>query len=444
VVSIVGYYLLSKIEIDNYKTMLKNMINQFDSTYENLSNIDKTIKDIHKKTGVRVTIIGFDGDVKYESNRKIEGMGSHMNRPELLLSNAKKFGSSIRHSKSVDKDLLYVAKRTDKFYIRMAYPLKGIYDKFFRFWIYAVVIFLGVMVLAFWITYKINIRVAYDLRKIKEGLDSIIDKKYDTIFEGEKCCEEFDVISKQINRVSKRLDKRNRQKIKHTRRLKELNKQQGDIISAISHEFKNPVAAIVGYASTIREDKDLSQDIQNRFLDKVIKNAQKISYMIDRLSMAIKLENDNFKLNLKSFDIKDTLNDVKETLIQKYKNAEILIDVPSTTITADEVMFENLLINLIENAIKYSDDEVVVRLENDILKVIDKGVGINQEDIEKVTKRFYRVESLEWDNSIGVGLYIVKYILKLHKIELIIKSEPEVGSQFCFDIGILKKDSTDK
>ncbi len=410
------------------------MINQFDTTYKSLPNIDKAIKLINKKTGVRVTLIAFDGGVKYESNREIKGMGNHIKRPEIILSNRENFGSSVRHSKSIDKDLLYVAKKTDNYYVRMAYPLKNIKEKFFRFWIYAILIFLTAMILAFWITLKINAKVSYDLQKIKEGLDSIIDKKYDTIFDGAKCCKEFDIIAKQINRVSKRLEKRNRQKNKHTRKLKELNKQQGDIISAISHEFKNPVAAIMGYASTVLEDSDLSQNIRDKFLDKVIKNAQKISYMIDRLSMAIKLENDNFTPNITSFDILDTLNYAKDILLQKYKNREIKIDVLNTKISADEVMFENLFINLLENALKYSEDEVVIRLEDGTVKVMDKGVGISEEDIENLTKRFFRVEKLSWDNSIGVGLYIVKYILKFHNTTLHVRSKLGVGSTFSFSV----------
>lgn len=414
--------------------MLQNMINQFDTTYKSLPNIDKAIKLINKKTGVRVTLIAFDGGVKYESNREIKGMGNHIKRPEIILSNRENFGSSVRHSKSIDKDLLYVAKKTDNYYVRMAYPLKNIKEKFFRFWIYAILIFLTAMILAFWITLKINAKVSYDLQKIKEGLDSIIDKKYDTIFDGAKCCKEFDIIAKQINRVSKRLEKRNRQKNKHTRKLKELNKQQGDIISAISHEFKNPVAAIMGYASTVLEDSDLSQNIRDKFLDKVIKNAQKISYMIDRLSMAIKLENDNFTPNITSFDILDTLNYAKDILLQKYKNREIKIDVLNTKISADEVMFENLFINLLENALKYSEDEVVIRLEDGTVKVMDKGVGISEEDIENLTKRFFRVEKLSWDNSIGVGLYIVKYILKFHNTTLHVRSKLGVGSTFSFSV----------
>jgi len=437
IASVSGYYLLDKIEINNHKTMLKSMIDQFEVTYKNLPNINETIKKIHKKTRVRITIIGFDGVVKYESNRAIKGMNNHANRPEILLCNTQEFGSSTRHSASIDADLLYVAKKSDKFYIRMAYPLKSINEKFLTFWIYAIFMFLVAMILSLWVTLKINLRIAKDLEDIKDGLDSIIAKRYDTIFDAKKCCVEFDIIAKQINRVSKKLEKRNRQKIKHTHKLKELNKQQGDIISAISHEFKNPVAAIMGYASSVREDADLSKNIRDKFLDKVIKNAQKISYMIDRLSMAIKLESNSLKPKYSTFDIRQVISEARDILLQKYKDRDIIVEVENLEIKADKVMFENLFVNLMENALKYSEEDIHVGLKEGFINVSDKGIGINEDDIAKLTKRFYRVDTLTWDNSIGVGLYIVKYILKLHGISLMIKSKIGAGSEFSFDISCI-------
>jgi signal transduction histidine kinase len=433
-ISVSGYYLLDKIEISNHKIMLQNMISQFEITYKHLSDINKSIKDIHKKTRVRITIIDFNGVVLFESNRAIKGMENHITRPEILLSNTQDFGSGIRHSASIGADLLYVAQKSDGFYIRMAYPLKSINERFLKFWVYEILLFLTAMILSFWIALKINTRMAKDLDAIKDGLDSIIAKKYDTIFDAKKSCVEFDIIAKQINRVSKRLEKRNRQKIKHTHKLKELNKQQGDIISAISHEFKNPVAAIMGYASSVREDEELSKDIRDKFLDKVLKNAQKISYMIDRLSMAIKLESNSLELKYLTFDIRQVIEEAKDILLQKYKDRDIVIEVATKEVRADKVMFENLFVNLMENALKYSEEDIHVRLENTCIKVVDKGIGINEVDITKLTKRFYRVDTLTWDNSMGVGLYIVKYILKLHGINLVIKSNERVGSEFCFDI----------
>jgi len=152
----------------------------------------------------------------------------------------------------------------------------------------------------------------------------------------------------------------------------------------------------------------------------------------------VKLENENFKPLIGEFSLLRVLEEVKENLLQKYKNREIVIDLADTKIKADREMFENLFTNLIENALKYSEEKVTIRLIDNKIEIIDKGIGINEENIKNITKRFFRVDSLSWDNSIGVGLYIVKYILKLHNCSLEIESTPNEGSKFWFDISSLR------
>ncbi len=444
VTAISGYFLLKKIEINNHKTMLVNMIDQFSIQHAQHSDIDSVIKKIREKTGVRVTLINSEGVVEHESNRKTAGMENHLNRPEIIAALAGNIGSSVRYSESVDRDFLYVAKRTEAGFVRMAYALESIQAKFFKFWLKAMVLFALAMMLAFWLALRINQKITNDLKRIKTSLENLLNKNYDVDFEGVSCCQEFDAISKQIDKVSQKLEKRDRQKAKYTKNLKLLSKKQGDIISAISHEFKNPVAAIMGYTQTVKEDTDLSPQIRDRFLDKVLKNAQKITSMIDRLSLAIKLENDTFSPEYTLFDMRALAQDVKETLSYKYPDREIVLEIEPLTLKADRGMFDNLLTNLIENALKYSEDEVVVKTKNGRLEVIDKGIGISSEDMENITKRFFRVDSLSWDNSIGVGLYIVKYILKLHNAFLDIQSKPNVGSTFSFEFSHLLDDSRDK
>jgi signal transduction histidine kinase len=435
VTAISGYFLLEKIEINNHKSMLTKMIDQFTLLDEN--SIESNIKAIKDKSSIRTTIINNRGKVIYESDRKIGGMENHYNRPEVQEAFTNGIGSSIRYSKSVGVDFLYVVKYTDGRFIRMAYALDSIKDKFFKFWIKAMVLFAIAMSLAFWIAMKINRKITHDLERINRSLDNLLNKKYEVDFDGASCCKEFDTISKQISKVSSKLKKRDRQKAKYTKNLKLLSKKQGDIISAISHEFKNPIAAIMGYTQTIKEDPQIDPKIRDRFLDKVLKNGQKITSMIDRLSLAIKLENDSFSPEFSNFKLDILAEEVKDTLLQRYPNREIILEIDDIVLNADRSMFDNLLTNLIENALKYSEDEVTVKTQKGYLKVIDKGIGINREDIENITKRFYRVDSLSWDNSIGVGLYIVKYILKLHNSYLEIKSTPKSGSTFWFDFSHL-------
>ena len=103
-------------------------------------------------------------------------------------------------------------------------------------------------------------------------------------------------------------------------------------------------------------------------------------------------------------------------------------------VDADRTLLEIVLKNLMENALKYSKDEVLVKIDEGEVSVIDKGTGISSSDISKVTKKFYRSGTHSWDNSMGLGLSIVKSILALHGTELEIESEEEKGSTFSFHI----------
>ena len=434
VVAIWGYFLLQKIEINDHKLMLTNMIDEYIAIEKFVKTPEDIIKSIKHSTDVRVTIIKDDGKVLYESDRDIKGMQNHLNRPEIQQALSEGVGHSVRHSVSIDRDLLYVAKYDKNRFVRMAYKLDSIKDKFIKFWLKAMLLFAVAMALAFYLAIKLSKKISADLKKIKNSLDGILHKKYNVEFNDAKCCMEFETISQDIKKVAVKLKKREKQKQKYTKKLKTITKKQGDIISAISHEFKNPVAAIMGYAQTVKEDDGISRDMRVRFLQKVLNNANKISNMIDRLSLAMKLENENIALKKTTFLLKPLLLEVKEILLQKYKDREIVIESEDIEITVDKTMFENLLINLIENALKYSEDEVIIKATKERLEVIDKGIGIEKEDLKKLTDKFFRVDSLSWDNSIGVGLYIAKYILKLHGFELMIESQKGVGSKFWFEL----------
>ncbi len=307
---------------------------------------------------------------------------------------------------------------------------------YFRFsYIYLITIFIIIFIFDTLMSVKFNQKILSDIELINKNLKDILNKKYNLDFNEPICCQEMVEISKNIQNLSKKLQKREKQKQNYTKKLKAITKKQSDVISAISHEFKNPVAAIIGYAQTIKEDDGISYDMRIRFLQKVLNNANKISNMIDRLSLAMKLENENIVLRKSKFFLKPLLFEIRDMLLQKYRDREIIIKCSEDIeIIFDKTMFENLLINLVENALKYSEDEVIIQIIEDRLEVIDKGMGIEKEDLKKLTDKFFRVDTLSWDNSIGVGLYIVKYILKLHTKELMIESQKGVGSKFWFKL----------
>ena len=206
------------------------------------------------------------------------------------------------------------------------------------------------------------------------------------------------------------------------------------MLSAIAHEFRNPIASIMGYSQTLQDDPTIAQELREKFLGKIHKNGDKIEALLSRLILWNKFESGETTLHPTSFDIYTVIQDLQECLSDKYLERNIVLEGSSYVIEADRTLLEIVLKNLIENALKYSKDDITVTIKEGRISVIDIGTGIASSDISKVTKKFYRSGTHSWDNSMGLGLSIVKSILALHGTELEIESEEEKGSTFSFKI----------
>ena len=246
--------------------------------------------------------------------------------------------------------------------------------------------------------------------------------------------QEFEEINQNLIQALKKAKKREDIKQRYNAKLKLKNQQRADMISAIAHEFRNPIASIMGYSQTLQDDPDIPKPLQEKFLGKIYNNGNKIEALLSRLILWNKFESGEATLHKSSFDIFTLTQEVKLSLEEQYKSREILIKGESHIVEADRTLMEVVLKNLIENALKYSKDEVLVQLEENSISISDKGVGISDKDLDKVTKKFYRSGTHNWDNSMGLGLPIVKTILSLHKSKLDIQSKIDEGSTFSFKI----------
>ncbi len=246
--------------------------------------------------------------------------------------------------------------------------------------------------------------------------------------------QEFEEINQNLIKVLKKAKKREDIKHRYNAKLKLKNKQRADMLSAIAHEFRNPIAAIMGYAQTLVEDPDIPKPLHDKFLQKIYNNGSKIESLLGRLILWNKFESKEATLHKSPCDLCQLSQEVGRVLQEKYKGRTIIVEGEGCQVDADRTLLEVLLKNLIENALKYSSDDVVVHVEGRRVCVIDHGVGIKEKDIEKVTKKFYRSGTHNWDNSMGLGLAIVKTILQLHGSRLEIESEVGRGSKFCFTI----------
>ncbi len=244
--------------------------------------------------------------------------------------------------------------------------------------------------------------------------------------------QEFEEVNQNLIQVLRKSKKREDAKQRYNAKLKLKNRQRADMLSAIAHEFRNPVASIMGYSQTLQDDPGIPKPLQEKFLNKIYNNGNKIETLLSRLIMWNRFESGEATLHKSFFDITTLAQEVKLMLEEQYKNRAVTVAGKPHVVEADRTLMEVVLKNLIENALKYSKDEVHVQVEENRISILDKGIGISEDDLDKVTKKFYRSGTHNWDNSMGLGLSIVKTILALHKSKLDIKSKLNEGSVFSF------------
>ncbi len=300
-----------------------------------------------------------------------------------------------------------------------------------------VLLAIGLLALAFSVfifnIYRGASRMQKELLHISNHLKNLedIDKiDYKTHF----FTQEFEDINQNLIKVLNSAKKREDTKQRYNAKLKLKNRQRGDMISAIAHEFRNPIASIMGYSQTLQDDYDIPKPLQEKFLGKIYNNGNKIESLLSRLILWNKFESGEAELHKSSFDIYALAKEVKLSLGEQYKGRKIDIEGTSYLVEADRTLIEIVLKNLIENGLKYSKDEVVLQIKDGLITVIDNGVGINKNDLGKITKKFYRSGTHNWDNSMGLGLSIVKTILSMHESKLQIESREDEGSIFSFKI----------
>lgn len=398
------------------------------------TNLDTLAKTIKEKLDIRVTIIDSEGEVLAESDEDKAQMENHRYREEILLSDSAQYGSSIRYSNTLHKELQYVAKKVTlndtTYYIRVARTLKGINQQIYILALKVLFALAFFFLAVFYTMYKINTQVSNEVEKIIRFLKSLTKKQKSTVIHSDYS-QEFVLITSLLTKVAQILVKKEKRKSKYTQKLQKLNQQKDDIISAISHEFKNPIAVVNGYSQTLLDDPNINPNIRNKFLKKIHTNGEKLTHLIDTLRLSLKLDSNQKSLEITKLNLYTLIEESAESLKLNYPNREIIIQGDrSITIEADRVMFGIVLNNLIENALKYSEDEIEISFDAASIEVIDSGIGIAKKDLEKITEKFYRVQQNRWNNSLGLGLFLVKNILKLHHFDLHITSQPHQGSTF--------------
>ena len=222
--------------------------------------------------------------------------------------------------------------------------------------------------------------------------------------------------------------------------IKRLENMRSEFVANVSHELKTPLTSIKGFSETLRYVDD--SETKNKFLDIIDKESERLTNLINDILILSNIENIH-KMESEYFNPGDVIENVLDMVkSQAYKKSIIIKynDCFNSEILGSKDKFHQLAVNLIENAIKYSNENGVVKIDLTleeqyfVFKVKDNGIGIPKNDIPRIFERFYRVDKSRSTRGTGLGLAIVKHIVKLFNGEISVKSKVGIGSTFTVKI----------
>lgn len=242
--------------------------------------------------------------------------------------------------------------------------------------------------------------------------------------------DELGVLAGTINHLSAQLQK-----------IEQLRKE---LIANVSHEFKTPLSLIKGYAETMRDLSNLPEEKRKKQLNIIIEESDKLNNIINDLLDLSQIQSEYARLEMTDFNIGATIDAVISRLLYHAENKNILIEADyngTILVNADERRIEQVIYNLVNNAINHSqsDSRVMIKTvdyeDTVVIEVSDQGDGISQQDIPYIWDRFYKGKdtSVKQKGS-GLGLSIVKSILDAHKANFGVESEIGKGSKFWLEL----------
>jgi two-component system phosphate regulon sensor histidine kinase PhoR len=216
-----------------------------------------------------------------------------------------------------------------------------------------------------------------------------------------------------------------------------------EFFANVSHELKTPIAAIRGYAEVLRDMRsNIDEEKLQSFLTVIERNALSLSSLIDEMVTISKLESGILLLDIKQYNLRDALQRVFETCLPKAQIAKVdlSMDIPddASIIPVDPHRFDSVLLNLVDNAIKYNRTGGYVKVSSRAagnefrIYVEDTGTGIPNEAAGRIFERFFRVDKshARLGGGTGLGLAIAKHVVRAHGGTISVKSEIESGTVF--------------
>lgn len=226
---------------------------------------------------------------------------------------------------------------------------------------------------------------------------------------------------------------------KANKRENDLLNQKNNFLLSITHELKTPLATTKLQLQTLKKHQ-LSPEKQQELISTAINENERLNILIDNVLLATRMQQNEYVLTKENANLSDFVTSVITTTYARELDAgELKLDVQlNISCPIDKIAFPSIITNLIDNAFKYSTEELFVSFEliqkqdQIIIRVSDRGIGVKEEEKQQIFEQFYRSgnEEIRRTKGTGLGLFIVKYLVNQHAGEINIKDNKPKGSVF--------------
>lgn len=263
----------------------------------------------------------------------------------------------------------------------------------------------------------------------------------------EKTLEKVDLNADIIGNVGKEVEEWQKNRTDEITELKKTEVFRKEFLGNVSHELKTPIFSIQGYLHTLLEGAIDDPEVNVNYLQRAAAAVERLCLIVDDLEAISKLESGEMVLDQRTFDVRDLVHDVLDSLELRAREKNIKLGFKegsdrSFFVYADKERIRQVLVNLVVNSIKYgkTGGSTVVGFydmdEHILVEVTDNGIGIDAVHLPRLFERFYRVDKSRSrdQGGTGLGLSIVKHILEAHKQSIKVRSTYGIGTTFTFTL----------
>ena len=246
------------------------------------------------------------------------------------------------------------------------------------------------------------------------------------------------LLNYKINRL---LKQQNKELKLAKEQAEESDKLKSAFLQNLSHEIRTPMNGIIGFSQLIEMSPEKNKQI-TEYTKLITISSNKLLHIVNNIIDASEIETSQIKLNISSVDVNNLFDEILNSFNSSGKDTQRIIvkNKDSVTITTDINKLTRIIIHLIDNALKFSTDDVIVdwTVKNNYLNlsVSDKGSGINKEDYDKIFVRFIQLDNKLCDEGNGLGLYIVKGFTEFLNGKVWLESEKNKGTAFFISIPV--------